>query len=75
MRNKNPTQTRDSLTPREVEVLSRVAAGQSDKVIADELGISYNTVKWYIRQIFNKLGVNDRTQAAVWATRHGIVLQ
>ncbi len=62
-----------NLTGREIEVLCLVAEGATNTEIAVILSISPHTVKSHVVHIFNKLGVNDRTQAAVWATRHGIV--
>jgi pimeloyl-ACP methyl ester carboxylesterase/DNA-binding CsgD family transcriptional regulator len=53
----------DQLTEREKEILERLSAGLTDRQIADELFLSLHTVKWYNRQIYNKLGVNSRTQA------------
>ncbi len=61
------------LTDRELEVLKHVALGLSNKEISAELCISSHTVKRHVVHIFNKLTVNDRTQAAVWATRHKLV--
>jgi DNA-binding CsgD family transcriptional regulator/ArsR family metal-binding transcriptional regulator len=58
------------LTGREVEVLRYITAGATNTEIAENLSISPHTVKSHVVHIFNKLGVNDRTQAAVWATRH-----
>src|SRR5436309_15447644 len=48
---------------REQEILKRLSAGLSDQQIADELFLSLNTIKWYNRQIYSKLGVKSRTQA------------
>jgi len=62
-----------NLTGREIEVLRLLAEGATNTEIAVILSISPHTVKSHVVHIFNKLGVNDRTQAAVWATRHGIV--
>lgn len=59
------------LTPREVEILDCVARGNSNKEIADILGISDQTVKNHITSILRKLQVNDRTQAVIYALRHG----
>jgi len=56
------------LSEREQEILKRLAAGLSDQQIADELFLSLNTVKWYNRQIYSKLGVKSRTQAIARAT-------
>lgn len=63
-------QTPHDLTPREVQVLKLVAEGASNPEISASLRISPHTVKSHIIHIFNKLGVNDRTQAAVWAVKH-----
>lgn len=60
------------LTRRECEVLQRLSQGLTNKEIAESLGISYETVKEHVQHILRKLGVNDRTQAAVWAVRLGI---
>ena len=59
------------LTPREVEILDSVAQGNSNKEIAEILGISDQTVKNHITSILRKLAVNDRTQAVIYALRHG----
>ncbi len=61
------------LTRREVEVLCLVANGITNRKIADKLFISHHTVKSHVVHIFNKLGVNDRTQAAVWAAKNKII--
>jgi DNA-binding CsgD family transcriptional regulator/ArsR family metal-binding transcriptional regulator len=61
------------LTERELEVLKLVAEGATNVEIADRLSISSHTVKSHIVNMFNKMGVNDRTQAAVIATRHNII--
>jgi pimeloyl-ACP methyl ester carboxylesterase/DNA-binding CsgD family transcriptional regulator len=57
------TTSPDQLTEREKEILERLAAGLTDQQIAAELFLSHNTVRWYNRQIYSKLGVNSRTQA------------
>jgi DNA-binding NarL/FixJ family response regulator len=59
------------LSGREVEVLDSIAKGNSNKEIARCLGISDQTVKNHITSIMRKLAVNDRTQAVVYALRHG----
>lgn len=59
------------LSPREIEVLELVAAGQTNKEIAVKLAISNQTVKNHISSILRKLAVNDRTQAVVYAMRRG----
>jgi DNA-binding NarL/FixJ family response regulator len=53
----------DLLTDREVEILQRVSNGMSNRDIAEELFLSTGTVKWYLSQIYGKLGVSSRTQA------------
>jgi DNA-binding NarL/FixJ family response regulator len=61
------------LTPREIEVLRLMAAGAENAAIGLELSISPHTVKQYVTNIFEKLGVRSRVQAAVYAVRAGIV--
>jgi DNA-binding NarL/FixJ family response regulator len=61
-----------ALTKREAEVLKQLALGLSNKEIAQALEISYETVKEHVQHILRKLGVADRTQAAVWAVRKGL---
>ncbi|HVA47132.1 MAG TPA: response regulator transcription factor [Pirellulales bacterium] len=61
------------LTQRESEVLKQLALGQTNKEIAVVLGISYETVKEHVQHVLRKIGVTDRTQAAVWAVRKGLV--
>jgi DNA-binding NarL/FixJ family response regulator len=63
----------DALTEREVEVLRRVAAGKSNKVIAAELDISEGTVKTHMRSILPKLDASDRTHAVTIALKRGIL--
>ncbi|MDX1432910.1 MAG: response regulator [Gammaproteobacteria bacterium] len=60
------------LTPREMEILCHLAEGQSNKVIARELGISNGTVKLHVRSILRKLKVRSRVEAAVLAVEEGI---
>jgi DNA-binding NarL/FixJ family response regulator len=62
-----------ALTPREREVLILIAGGRSNKRIALELGVAEKTVKTHVGHVLGKLGVSDRTQAALWAVRHGLV--
>jgi DNA-binding NarL/FixJ family response regulator len=57
------------LTQRESEVLRQLALGLTNKEIAQALHISYETVKEHVQHILRKIGVSDRTQAAVWAVR------
>ncbi len=63
----------DSLTDREVEILRRVAAGASNKVIAWHLALSEATVKCHMRSILTKLGANDRTHAVTIAMKRGFI--
>jgi len=60
------------LTERERAVLALVGSGMPNKLIAMRLGISEKTVKAHLTRIFRVLGVTDRTQAALWAERHGL---
>ena len=61
------------LTQRESEVLRQLALGLTNKEIAAALHISYETVKEHVQHILRKVGVSDRTQAAVWAVRKNLV--
>ena len=61
------------LTVRELEVLSLVGAGKANKTIAAELAISERTARTHVSNILRKLGLSSRTQAALWATREGLV--
>jgi NarL family two-component system response regulator LiaR len=63
----------DPLTPREREVLALIGRGMANKVIARELSLSEKTVKAHVSRILAKLGVADRTQAALYAVREGLV--
>ena len=63
----------ESLTKRELEILTQVAGGMFNKEIANNLNISERTVKNHISNIFKKIDVSDRTQAAVFAIRNNIV--
>jgi DNA-binding NarL/FixJ family response regulator len=60
------------LTPREREVLALVARGRSNKAIALDLGVAEKTVKTHVGNVLAKLGLSDRTQAALYAVREGI---
>jgi DNA-binding NarL/FixJ family response regulator len=60
------------LTGRERDVLRLVIAGDANKQIARKLGISEKTVKGHLTNLFQRIGVQDRTQAALWAERNGI---
>jgi DNA-binding NarL/FixJ family response regulator len=59
-----------SLTAREWEILDLVRGGLANKEIAHRLGITVKTVKAHLTNLFDKIGVLDRTQAAIWAERH-----
>jgi len=62
----------DGLTQREAEVLREIAAGYSNREIADRLSISEATVKTHVNNIFSKAGLRDRAQAVVYAVHHGL---
>jgi len=61
-----------ALTHREMEVLGKLADGLSNNGIAESLEISRETVKEHVQNVLRKLGLSDRTQAAVWAVRSGL---
>lgn len=61
------------LTPRERDVLQYVVEGLTNQRIAEQLNISYETVKEHVQHVIRKVGVRDRTQVAVWAVRKGVV--
>jgi predicted ATPase/DNA-binding CsgD family transcriptional regulator len=63
----------DELTDREKQILQALAEGSADKQIADDLFLSSNTIRWYNRQIYSKLGVSNRTQAVAYAQEHGLL--
>jgi DNA-binding NarL/FixJ family response regulator len=63
----------DALSEREIQVLGSVAAGCSNKMVADELAISEDTVKGHMKNILCKLDANDRTQAVLIAIRRGFL--
>ena len=63
----------EAVSPRELEVLSLMAAGKRNKEIAGELSIAEDTVKMHVRNILSKLQVNDRTEAVTVALRRGII--
>jgi len=65
--------TDDSLTEREIEVLTHVAGGRANKMIAVDLKISEETVKAHMKNILSKLGANDRTHAVTIALKRGII--
>ena len=63
----------DALTEREIQVLRQVAAGNANKVIADHLSLSEETIKAHMKNILSKLDANDRTHAVTIALRRGII--
>jgi DNA-binding NarL/FixJ family response regulator len=65
----------DGLTPRERDVLCQIGRGRSNKEIASALHLTEGTVKGYVSAVIGKLGVADRTQAALVAVRHDLVLE
>jgi DNA-binding NarL/FixJ family response regulator len=70
---RRPAPVTDALTARESDVLAMIAQGLSNKAIAKRLNITEGTVKGYVSQILAKLRVDDRTQAALYAVRNGLV--
>ncbi len=64
--------SRPRLTPREKDILRGLLAGHSNKMIANELGTTDMTVKAQLRHLLRKLGVANRTQAALWAREQGV---
>jgi DNA-binding NarL/FixJ family response regulator len=63
----------DELTPREIEVLRSIAAGNSNKMIADKLSVTEETIKGHVKNILSKLGANDRTHAVTIAIKRGMI--
>ncbi|MGB4894113.1 MAG: response regulator transcription factor, partial [Nitrospira sp.] len=70
---KKPAWVEHDLTEREITVLRLVADGKTNKEIANNLDLSEKTVKNHVRNIFHKLQVYDRTQAAILAIRKGLI--
>lgn len=68
-----PASAESPLSPRETEVLRHIAEGYTNAQISEALDISAHTVKTYVNSVFNKLGVNDRTLAAVQAIRQNLI--
>ncbi len=64
---------REELTPTETRILQQLVAGRANKEIAYDLNISENTVKTHVKNVFEKLGVSDRTSAATLAIKRGLV--
>lgn len=69
---KQPSQGKEKLTRREYEVITLIAEGLNNKEIAEKLYISEKTVKNHVSNIFKKINVSDRTQAAIYAFKHSI---
>jgi DNA-binding NarL/FixJ family response regulator len=63
----------DSLTTREIDVLRLIATGLANKIVADELDITEETVKGHVKNILSKLDANDRTHAVTIAIKRGII--
>lgn len=72
-RRRDAARTAAGLSSREVSVLGLVGGGSSNQDIADELFVSINTVKTYIRSAYRKIGVSRRAQAVLWAVQHDLV--
>jgi LuxR family transcriptional regulator of csgAB operon len=66
----SPKGHESTLTPREIEIVSMIAAGAANAHIADKLCISSHTVKTHIYNIFKKINVPNRLQAALWAAKN-----
>lgn len=69
---RKPVESRDELTARETEVLRLIAEGLSNKQIGRRLNLTEGTIKGYVSQVLAKLRLDDRTQAALYAVRHGL---
>jgi len=69
----NDSDLKTNLTEREIQVLGLIAKGATNPEISEELAISPHTVKSHVVHILNKLAMNDRTEAAVWAARNKII--
>jgi DNA-binding NarL/FixJ family response regulator len=63
----------DALTAREIDVLRLIALGNANKLVADQLGITEDTVKGHVKNILSKLGASDRTHAVTIALKRGII--
>jgi DNA-binding NarL/FixJ family response regulator len=69
----DPSRIEERLTPREIDVLSRMAIGLSNREIAAELGIEYTTVRGHVQSVLEKLGARSRFDAVARAYRSGVV--
>lgn len=63
----------DNLSEREIEVLGQIGMGLPNKIIAERLGVSENTVKYHIKNVLRKLSFNNRAEAAAYAVRHNLL--
>jgi DNA-binding NarL/FixJ family response regulator len=63
----------ENLTEREIELLGHLGLGLPNKAIAEQLGVSENTVKYHIKNILQKLYYNNRAEAATYAVRHNLI--
>jgi NarL family two-component system response regulator LiaR len=70
-----PTAAPEELTARELEVLRLIAQGMSNRQVAQTLTISAKTVKTHVSNILSKLNLDDRTQAAIYAYKHGLATE
>jgi two-component system, NarL family, response regulator LiaR len=73
MRQRNVSEPHEELTNRELEILLLMTQGKTNQEIADELFIALKTVKTHVSNILSKLGVQDRTQAVIYAFKHALV--
>ena len=69
-----PASCKDKLSPREREIMARLASGESNKELARAFDLAESTIKIHLQNIFKKLNLTSRVQAAVFAIEHGIVL-
>lgn len=65
--------TLGDLTPREGDILMRIATGSSNREIAQDLFLSINSVKTYVRGAYRKIGVSSRSRAIIWCYETGLV--
>jgi two-component system, NarL family, response regulator LiaR len=72
MRQKTVSHPHEELTNRELEILLLMTQGKTNQEIADELFIALKTVKTHVSNILSKLGVQDRTQAVIYAFKHDL---
>jgi LuxR family maltose regulon positive regulatory protein len=63
----------ETVSPRELQILERLAQGYSNLAVAQQLSVSGNTVKWHLRQIYDKLGAKNRNEAVFLARQRGLL--